>query len=61
MNNTKRAMLIWMLGAVVVSLVGIYIPLTSDGAWYSIVSAAVLFLASAAFAARAVLTLRSSS
>ena len=61
MNNTRRATLIWMLGAVVFSLVGIYIALTSDGVWYSIASTVVLFLAGAAFAARAVSTLRSSS
>jgi hypothetical protein len=61
MNNTRRATLIWSLGAVVFSLIGISIALRSDGVWYGIVSAVVLFLAGAAFAARAVLTLRSSS
>ncbi|GAB5079662.1 hypothetical protein [Arthrobacter sp. AD-310] len=61
MNNTRRATLIWSLGAVVFSLIGIYIALTANGAWYSTVSAIILFLAGAAFAARAVLTLRASS
>jgi hypothetical protein len=61
MNNARRAALIWSLGAVGFSLIGIYIALRSDGVWYSIVSAVVLFLAGAAFAARGVLTLRSSS
>jgi hypothetical protein len=61
MNNTRRATLIWSLGAVVFSLIGIYITLTANGAWYSIVSTVILFLAGAAFAARAVLTLRASS
>ncbi|MET3934878.1 hypothetical protein [Arthrobacter sp. OAP107] len=61
MNNTRRATLIWSLGAVIFSLIGIYIATSSNGVWYSIVSAVILFLAGAAFAARAVLTLRSSS
>jgi hypothetical protein len=61
MNNTRRATLIWSLGAVVFSLIGIYIAASSNGAWYSIVSVVILFLAGAAFAARAVLTLRASS
>jgi uncharacterized membrane protein len=61
MNNTRRATLIWSLGAVIFSLIGIYIALNSNGAWYSVVSAVILFLAGAMFAARAVLTLRSSS
>jgi uncharacterized membrane protein len=60
MNNTRRATLIWSLGAVIFSLIGVYIALSSNGAWYSIVSAIVLLLAGAAFAARAVLTLRAS-
>jgi uncharacterized membrane protein YjdF len=61
MNNTRRATLIWSLGAVVFSLIGIYTATSSNGVWYSIVSAVILFLAGAASAARAFLTLRSSS
>ncbi|WP_461189109.1 hypothetical protein [Arthrobacter sp. Z4-13] len=61
MNNTRRATLIWSLGAVVFSLIGIYIAVTANGVWYSVVSAVILFLAGAVFAARAVLTLRASS
>ena len=58
MNNTRRATLIWSLGAVIFSLIGIYIALTANGAWYSIVSAVILLLAGVTFAARAVLSLR---
>lgn len=61
MNNTRRATLIWSLGAVIFSLIGIYIALTSNGVWYSVVSAVILLLAGTTFAARALLTLRSSS
>jgi hypothetical protein len=61
MNNTRRATLIWSLGAVVFSLIGIYIATSSNGVWYSILSAVALFLAAAVFAARAVLTLRAGS
>jgi hypothetical protein len=59
MDNTRRATLIWSLGAVIFSLIGVYIALTAGGAWYSILSAVLLLLAGAAFASRAVLTLRS--
>ncbi|SDS62373.1 hypothetical protein SAMN04489743_0472 [Pseudarthrobacter equi] len=58
MDNTKRATLIWSLGAVVFSLIGVYIALTANGVWYSIVSAVILLLAGCAFASRAVLALR---
>lgn len=58
MNNTKRATLIWSLGAVILSLIGVCIALTANGAWYSIVAAVVLLLAACAFASRAVLALR---
>lgn len=61
MNNTRRATLIWSLGAVIFSLIGIYIALGSNGVWYSVVSAVILFLAGAASAARAFLTMRASS
>lgn len=57
MNNTRRATLIWSLGAVIFSLIGVSIALTANGAWYSVVSAVVLLLAGATFAARAVLSL----
>ena len=58
MNETKRAMVIWSLGAVLFSLIGVSIALTSDGRWYQIVSTIVLLMAGAAFAARAVISLR---
>ena len=58
MNNARRATHIWSLGAVAFSLIGVYIALSFNGAWYSIVSAVVLLLAGAAFAARAVLSMR---
>lgn len=58
MNNTRRATLIWLPGAVVFSLIGIYIATSSSGVWYSAVSAVILFLAGAAFAARAIVALR---
>ncbi|MGA8787577.1 MAG: hypothetical protein WB535_01380 [Paenarthrobacter sp.] len=58
MNNTGRATLIWSLGAVIFSLIGVSAALTSDGRWYSIVCAVVLLLAGIVFASRAVLTLR---
>ena len=61
MNSTRRATLIWSLGAVIFSLIGIYLALTANGVWYSLLPAVILFLAGAAFAARAVLTLRSIS
>lgn len=60
MNNTRRATLIWSLGAVVFSLIGVYIALSSNGAWYSVVSAVILLLAGTTFAARAVLSIRAS-
>jgi uncharacterized membrane protein YfcA len=53
-----RATLIWSLGAVIFSLVGVYIALNFNGVWYSIVSAVVLLLAGVTFAARATLSLR---
>ncbi|TPV47580.1 hypothetical protein FJ661_20575 [Pseudarthrobacter phenanthrenivorans] len=52
MNNTRRATLVWSLGAVVFSLTGVYIALSVNGAWYSVVSAVLVLLAGAAFAAR---------
>lgn len=61
MNNTRRATLIWSLGAVVFSLIGIYIASGFNGVWYSVVSVVILFLAGAEFAARAVLALGASS
>jgi uncharacterized membrane protein len=60
MNNTRRATLIWSLGAVVFSLIGVYIALSSNGAWYSVVSAVILLLAGTTFAARAILSLHAS-
>ena len=60
MNNTMRATLIWSLGAVIFSLVGVYVALNSNGVWYSIVSAVVLLLAAVTSAAKAVLSLRAS-
>ncbi|MFF1255133.1 hypothetical protein ACFVYC_21900 [Pseudarthrobacter sp. NPDC058329] len=60
MNNTRRATLIWSLGAVIFSLIGVYIALSANGVWYFIVSAVVLLLAGVTFAARAVLSLRAS-
>lgn len=60
MNDTGRATLIWSLGAVVFSLIGVYIALSSNGAWYSVVSAVILLLAGTTFAARSVLSLRAS-
>jgi len=56
MDNTKRAALIWSLGAVAFSLIGVCIALTASGVWYSIVSAVILLLAGCTFASRAVLT-----
>jgi hypothetical protein len=58
MNNTMRATLIWSLGAIIFSLIGVYIALNSNGVWYSIVSAVILLLAGVTFAARAILSLR---
>lgn len=60
MNNTIRATLIWSLGAVIFSLIGVYIALSSNGVWYSIISAVILLLAGLTFAARAILSLRAS-
>ncbi|MDI3193953.1 MULTISPECIES: hypothetical protein [unclassified Pseudarthrobacter] len=61
MNNTKRATLIWSLGAVIFSLIGVSTALGSNGVWYLIISAVVLLLAGIAFAARAILSLRAAS
>ncbi len=61
MKNTMRATLIWSLGAVVFSLIGVYTALTSNGAWYQVVTAVVLLLAGVVFASRAILTARSTS
>jgi hypothetical protein len=58
MNNTRRPTLIWSLGAVIFSLIGVYFALSSNGAWYSIVSAVILLLAGVVFAARGILSLR---
>lgn len=58
MNDNLRATLIWSLGAVIFSLVGVYIALNSNGVWYSIISAMILLLAGLTFAARAILSLR---
>jgi hypothetical protein len=60
MNDTMRATLIWSLGAVIFSLVGVYIALNSNGVWYSIISAVILLLAGLTFAVRAILSLRAS-
>ena len=60
MNNTMRATLIWSLGAVIFSLAGVYIALNSNGFWYSILSTVILLLAGVTFAARAILSLRTS-
>lgn len=60
MNNTMRTTLIWSLGAVIFSLVGVYIALNANGVWYNIVSAIILLLAGVTFAARAILSLRAS-
>jgi hypothetical protein len=57
MNNTRRAALIWSLGAVIFSLIGVCIALTASGTWYSILSAIILLLGGVTFAARAVLSL----
>ncbi|WP_224049866.1 hypothetical protein [Arthrobacter sp. NicSoilB4] len=58
MNNTKRATLIWSLGAVIFSLIGVSTALTSDGVWYLIGSAVILLLAGAVFGSRAILSAR---
>ncbi|TDT85927.1 hypothetical protein DFO47_101346 [Arthrobacter sp. AG258] len=58
MNNSKRATLIWSLGAVICSLLGVYIALTSAGTWYLVLSAAILLLAGITFASKAILTIR---
>lgn len=60
MNNTIRATLIWSVGAVIFSLVGVYVALNSDGVWYGVVSAVILLLAGVTFAARAIHSLRTS-
>ena len=56
MNNTMRATLIWSLGAVIFSLIGVYTALTSDGVWYLIGSAVVLLLAGVVFGSKAILS-----
>ncbi|MDP9694425.1 UNVERIFIED_ORG: hypothetical protein J2X79_001984 [Arthrobacter globiformis] len=60
MSNAMRGTLIWSLGTVVFSLVGVYVGLNSNGVWYSIVSAVILLLAGVTFAAKAILSLRTS-
>jgi hypothetical protein len=54
MNNTRRATLIWSLGAVIFSLIGVYTALTSGGVWYLVGSAAVLLLAGVVSGSRAI-------
>ncbi|MGO4190963.1 hypothetical protein AB4Y67_04765 [Arthrobacter sp. YAF17] len=61
MNITRRATLIWSLGAVIFSLIGVYTALTSDGVWYLIGSAVVLLLAGVVFASKAILATRPAS
>ena len=61
MENSKRATLVWSLAAVVFSLIGVYTALTSDGAWYQVVTAVVLLLAGVVFASKAILTTRTTS
>jgi hypothetical protein len=58
MNSTRRALLIWSLGAVIFSLIGVSTALTSDGMWYLIVSAVALLLAGVLSASRAALSWR---
>lgn len=58
MNNSKRAKLIWSLGAVIFSLLGVYTSMTSGGTWYLVLSAAILLLAGIVFASKAILTIR---
>ena len=60
MNNARRATLTWSLGAVIFSLIGIYVALGSGGAWYSVISAVILLAAGLTFAVRAILSLRAS-
>lgn len=61
MNNTMRATLIWSLGAVVFSLIGVYVALNSNGVWYSVASAVILLFAGCTFAVRGILSLRNSN
>jgi len=58
MNNSKRATLIWSLGAVIFSLLGVYTAITSRGTWYLVLSAVVLLLAGVVFASKAILIIR---
>ncbi|MGO4235750.1 hypothetical protein [Pseudarthrobacter sp. YAF2] len=58
MNNSKRATLIWSLGAVIFSLLGVYTAMASAGTWYLVLSAVILLLAGVVFASKAVLTNR---
>lgn len=58
MNNSKRATLIWSLGAVIFSLLGVYTAMTSPGTWYLVLSAMVLLLAGVVFASKAILIIR---
>jgi hypothetical protein len=58
MNNSKRATLVWSLGAVIFSLLGVYAAMTSGGTWYLVLSAVILLLAGIVFASKAILTIR---
>lgn len=59
MNNTKRDTLIWSLGAVLFSLIGVQAGLTASGKWYLILGTICHFVAAAAFAAKAIQISRS--
>ncbi|MET3173146.1 UNVERIFIED_ORG: hypothetical protein ABIB52_000974 [Arthrobacter sp. UYCu721] len=61
MKSTKRATLIWSLGAVTFSLIGASTALGSNGVRYLTVSAVVLLLAGIAFASRAIPSLRAAN
>jgi CHASE2 domain-containing sensor protein len=60
MRTFQGNALIWALGAALFALIGVSVALSVGGQWYSVLSAVILLVAAAVFAAKAVVTVRSS-
>jgi hypothetical protein len=58
MRTLQGNALIWALSAALFALVAVSVALSADGQWYSVLSAVILLVAAAVFAAKAVLAAR---
>lgn len=59
MRTPQANVFIWALGAALFALVGVSVALSAGGQWYLVLSAVILLVAAAVFAAKAVVTARS--